>query len=127
MSTAPWLDHYDSGVPRTLAPYPSRTLIDYLDDAVRDAPHSPALFFKGATVTFEALDRSSDALATALVNLGIKRGDRVALLLPNCPQFFVAQFAAWKIGAIVAPLNPLYTDYELEGPIRTHGIETIVT
>jgi len=51
----------------------------------------------------------------------------VALLLPNCPQFFIAQFAAWKIGAIVAPLNPLYTEYEIEGPLREHGVETIVT
>ena len=59
--------------------------------------------------------------------MGVKQTDRVALLLPNCPQFFIAQFAAWKIGAIVAPLNPLYTEYEIEGPLREHGVETIVT
>jgi long-chain acyl-CoA synthetase len=47
--------------------------------------------------------------------------------LPNCPQFFIAEFGAWKIGAIVAPLNPIYTEHELEGPLREHGIETIVT
>jgi long-chain acyl-CoA synthetase len=57
----------------------------------------------------------------------VARGDRVALVLPNCPQFFIAQFGAWKIGAIVAPFNPTYTERELEGPIREHGIETIVT
>ena len=55
----------------------------------------------------------------------IARGDRVGLLLPNCPQFFIAQFGAWKIGAIVAPLNPIYTEHELEGPLREHGIETV--
>ena len=59
--------------------------------------------------------------------LGISRGDRVGLLLPNCPQFFIAQFGAWKIGAIVAPLNPIYTEHELEGPLREHGIETVIT
>src|SRR5581483_8509414 len=69
----------------------------------------------------------SDACAAAFASLGIRRGDRVALLLPNCPQFFIAEFAAWKIGAIVAPLNPVYTEHELEGPLRDNGIETIVT
>src|SRR5262249_25265542 len=58
--------------------------------------------------------------------LGVRQGDRVGLLLPNCPQFLIAQYGAWKIGAIVAPLNPIYTEQELEGPIRDHGIETIV-
>ena len=56
-----------------------------------------------------------------------RRGDRVALLLPNCPQFFIAQFAAWKIGAIIAPLSPIYTEQELEAPLRDNGVETIVT
>ena len=54
---APWLAHYDPGVPATLAPYPDRTLVDYIADAVRDAPNSPALLFKGAKVTYGELDR----------------------------------------------------------------------
>ena len=124
---APWFAHYDEGVPRTLAPYPHRTLIDYLADWSRDHPNQPALLFKGATITYGALDRLSDACAAAFVSLGVKRGDRVALLLPNCPQFQIAQFGAWKTGAIVAPLNPIYTEPELEGPLRDHDIETIVT
>ncbi len=125
--TAPWLAHYDEGVPATLAPYPNRTLVDYLADAARDRPQQAALLFKGATLTYGELDRLSDACAAAFRSLGVQRGDRVALLLPNCPQFLIAEFAAWKIGAIVAPLNPLYTEQELEGPLREHGIETIVT
>ena len=124
---APWLAHYDAGVPTTLAPYPHRTLLDYLADHVRERPHAPALLFKGATITFEQLERESDAFAAALLALGVRRGDRVALLLPNCPQFFIAELGAWKIGAIVAPLNPIYTEHELEGPLRDNGIETIVT
>ncbi len=125
--TAPWLAHYDAGVPQTLAPYADRTLLDYLADAARTRPTDAALLFKGATVTTAALEELSDALASAFQRLGIGRGDRVALLLPNCPQFFIAQFAAWKIGAIVAPLNPIYTEHELERPLLEHGIETIVT
>src|SRR3954469_24911442 len=126
-STAPWLAPSDPGVPATLEPYPNRTLVDYVADAARTAPDSPALLFKGATVTYCELDRLSDACACALAALGVKRGDRVGLLLPNCPQFFIAQFGTWKLGAIVAPLNPTYTEHELEGPLREHGVETVVT
>jgi len=90
MLAAPWLSHYDADVPRSLAPYPNRTILDYLADLVRTRPHDPALLFKGATISWEQLDRDADAFAAALVGLGMARGDRVGLLLPNCPQFFVA-------------------------------------
>src|SRR5438552_13847801 len=128
MSTAaPWLARYDPGVPATLAPYPARTLVDYLADAARSQPDKPALLFKGATMTYGRLARLSDACAAAFSALGVRRGDRVGLLLPNCPQFLIAEFGAWKLGAIVAPLNPIYTEHELEGPLRDHAVETIVT
>ena len=126
-SATPWLSHYDPGVPPSLAPYPDRTLVDELADAARDRPKRPALLFKGSTITYAELDRLSDACAAAFISLGVKRGDRIALMLPNCPQFSIAQFAAWKIGAIVAPLNPIYTEPELELPLREHGVETILT
>jgi long-chain acyl-CoA synthetase len=125
--SAPWLDHYDADVPKTLGSYPNRTLLDYLDDAVREQPSAPALLFKGGAVSWADLDRLSDAFAAGLGSLGVAPGDRVALLLPNCPQFFIAELGAWKVGAIVAPLNPIYTEHELEGPLRDNGVETIVT
>ncbi|HUR32617.1 MAG TPA: long-chain fatty acid--CoA ligase [Vicinamibacterales bacterium] len=124
---AAWLASYDRTVPITLAPYPNRTILDYVSDLARARPHRPALLFKGATMTWAELERDSDAFAVALAGLGVKRGDRVGLLLPNCPQFFVAELGAWKLGAIVAPLNVIYTEHELEGPLRDNGIETIVT
>src|SRR5207247_1223225 len=68
-----------------------------------------------------------DAFAAALVELGVKRGDRVALILPNCPQFMIAELGAWKAGAIVVPLNPIYTEHELIGPLSDTGAETILT
>jgi long-chain acyl-CoA synthetase len=126
-SPAPWLEHYDAGVPRTLTPYPRRTALDYLDASARERPARPALLFKGATLTWRELEQLSDACASAFAALGIARGDRIGLLLPNCPQFLIAQFGAWKIGAIVAPLNPTYTEREIETPLRDHEIETIVT
>jgi long-chain acyl-CoA synthetase len=124
---ARWLPHYDRDVPATLAPYPQRTLLDYLSDFARTTPKAHVMLFKGASFTYEWLEHESDALAAALSARGVKTGDRVALLLPNCPQFFVAEMAVWKLGAIVAPMNPTYTEHELEGPLRDHGIETIVT
>ena len=126
-AAAPWLAHYDPGIPPSLAPYPERTLVDYLADAARGRPDRPAILFKGAAISYARLERLSDECACAFSSLGVRRGDRVALLLPNCPQFLIAQFGAWKIGAIVSPLNPVYTERELEGPLRDHGVETIVT
>jgi long-chain acyl-CoA synthetase len=123
----PWLAHYDDGVPATLAPYPRKTLVDYVADAAREHPAAPALLFKGASIGYRDLEALSDDCAAAFASLGVQRGERVALLLPNCPQFFIAELAAWKLGAIVAPINPTYTERELEGPLREHGIETIVT
>ncbi len=126
-SRSPWLSHYDAGVPATLKPYPQQTLLASLAGFARTQPDQAALLFKGARLSYSELERLSDASASAFAALGITRGDRVGLLLPNCPQFVIAQFGAWKLGAIVAPLNPIYTEHELEGPIREHGIETVVT
>lgn len=106
MVKRPWLAHYDQGVPASLEPYPDLTLVDYLWANARDEPEHPVVLFKGATVTASRLERLSNAFAAALLDLGVSPGDRVALLLPNCPQFLIAQFGAWKAGAIVAPLDP---------------------
>ena len=124
---APWLASYDRGVPATLAPYPNRTILDFVTDQARSRPDRPALLFKGAAVSWAQLERDSDVFASALRAIGVGRGDRVGLVLPNCPQFYVAELAAWKLGAIVAPLNPMYTEHELEGPLRDNGIDTVVT
>ena len=122
----PWLGHYDPGVAATLTPYPRRTLLDYVSESATRAPNHPAILFKGASVSYGALEHLSDACAAAFAALGIVRGDRVALLLPNCPQFVIAELGAWKIGAIVAPLNPLYTEAELESALRESGATAIV-
>ena len=122
-----WLAQYDSDVPPSLEPYPDRTLLDYLRQLAADRPAAPALLFKGDTVTYARLDRESDALARAFHEMGVRKGDRVGLVLPNCPQFFIAQFAIWKLGAIVAPLNPIYTEHELEGPLREQDVKLLVT
>ena len=121
-----WHERYDEGVPNTLEPYPERTLLDYLSESARNWPNRPALLFKGSTVTYGQLESESDSLAAALVAIGVKRGDRVALCLPNCPQFVIAEFAAWKAGAIVCPFNPTYSDREMGEALRATGAETLV-
>src|SRR5690348_6085901 len=109
----PWLQHYDEGVPRTIGIYPDKTLVDFVREHAEAKPDAPALIFKGRPLSWRKLDRQSDALAGALRRDGVKAGDRVALLLPNCPQFVISELAIWKLGAIVAPENPIYTDEEL--------------
>ncbi len=114
MATAPWLDHYDPGVPRTLLPYPDRTLLDYVREAAERGPERTAVLFRGAALSNARLERESDSLAAALVARGLRKGDRVALVLPNSPQFVIAELGIWKAGGVVAPLNPIYTGHELE-------------
>jgi long-chain acyl-CoA synthetase len=123
----PWLAHYDQDVPRTLVPYPERTLVDFLTELARDHGDKAALLFKGTTVTYGQLDAESTAFAAALWTLGVRKGDCVALMLPNCPQFFVAQFGAWKVGAIAVGVNPTYTERELEQMLDAIRVKTIVT
>jgi long-chain acyl-CoA synthetase len=119
-----WLKQYDQGVPHSLKPYPERTLLDMVHDAAQQRPDHPALLFKGAQLSYGELDRLSDAFAAALVAQGVQGGDRVAVLLPNCPQFVIGQLGAWKAGAVVAPLNPLYTERELTQMLADCGAET---
>ena len=117
----PWLAHYDADVAHSIAPYPDRTLIDYLADLSRAHGDRPAVLFKGASVSYRRLETQSDAFAAAVVSLGVRPGDRVALLLPNCPQFMVAQFGIWKAGGVVVALNPLYSERELEAALESTG------
>jgi len=126
MTTHSWLEHYDPGVPATLQPYPERSLLDYLTETAQRSGDKPALLFKGATVTYAQLERLSTSFAAALVRLGVRPGDRIALCLPNCPQFLITEFGAWKAGAIVCPFNPTYTDREMEAALTTSGAETVV-
>jgi long-chain acyl-CoA synthetase len=121
-----WLAHYDAHVPATLSPYPEKTLVDYLRQNASDAPEAPAVLFKGRALSYAELDRLTDRFAAALARAGVQRGDRVALVLPNCPQFLIAELGAWKAGATVLPLNPLYTGNELAEPLQASAAKVAV-
>jgi long-chain acyl-CoA synthetase len=122
----PWLSHYDAGVPKTLAPYPDRTLLDYLAESARTLGSKPILSMKGRVVSYAELERDTNAFAAALAANGVKKGDRVALCLANCPQFFVAEIGAWKVGAIACPFNPTYTEREMQDALAATGAKTLV-
>ena len=122
-----WTRHYDPDVPETLAPYPNKTLVDYLREHAASLPNAPAILFKGRRVSNAELDRLSDRFASALVRYGVRHGDRIALVMPNTPQFLIAEIGAWKAGATVLPLNPLYTGPELVEPLRSASVEIVVT
>ena len=126
MQDRPWFKFYDPGVPHTLEPYPDLTLLDVVDETVRRRPEQRLLIFKGASLTYGEVARLSDALAAALVAQGVQKGSRLATLLPNCPQMVIVQLAAWKLGCIVAPMNPLYTERELEQLLNEVGATTLV-
>jgi long-chain acyl-CoA synthetase len=126
MQSYKWLQHYDPGVPATLEPYPERTLLDYLSETVAQHPDRPALLFNGGKISYGQLERLSDSLAAGLVALGVRPGDRVALCLPNCPQFVIAEFGVWKAGAISCPFNPTYSDREMEEALGATGAETLI-
>jgi long-chain acyl-CoA synthetase len=126
MASKPWLSHYDEGVPATLQPYPRKTLVDVVSETARLRPGHPALIFKGEHISYGELEHRSDALAAALVAQGVKKGDRVAILMPNCPQYIIAELAVWKAGGIVASVNPLYTEPELEHALNECGAETAI-
>jgi long-chain acyl-CoA synthetase len=122
-----WLSHYDPDVPRSLEPYPSDTLIDYLGRLAANHGDQPAILFKGARLTYRQLDSASNALAAALIASGVKRGDRVAVVLPNCPQFLIAEFGVWKAGAVVVALNPTYSERELQQALDSTRADTVIT
>jgi long-chain acyl-CoA synthetase len=121
----PWFAHYDPGVPHQLN-YPQIPLFKFLEDVADRFPNRVATIFQGATLTYRQLDGLANRFANTLLALGVRKGDRVALLLPNCPQFLISYYGALKIGAIVVATNPLWVEREVEYQMNDCGAETIV-
>ncbi|MBA2529405.1 MAG: AMP-binding protein [Euzebyales bacterium] len=121
----PWLASYPPGVPHSY-PYPEVPVTRLLDDAAKDFPDSVALEFLGATLTYRELGTHVDRFATALCHLGVEKGDRVGVVLPNCPQHVIALFAALRIGAVVTEHNPVGTGEQLEKQVNDAGCKVLV-
>ena len=107
----PWLQHYDYWV-RPHMSYPGRPLGDILALTAVHRPDRTATHFLGAELTYLELKQRADALAGSLAALGIVKGDRVGIMLPNCPQYIIASFAILELGAVIVNINPSYTPRE---------------
>jgi long-chain acyl-CoA synthetase len=122
----PWLDHYDYWV-RAHMNYPRRPLHEILRIAAVEVPDRPATAFLGAQLTFAEIKERADKFAAALARLGVRQGDRVGIMLPNCPQYVFATFAVLRLGAIVVNVNPLYTPREVSVVARDSGMRAMLT
>jgi len=122
----PWHQHYDYNVPTTIR-YPRLAVHELLALPANAVPDKPALNFYGTEITFHELRSLVLRFANALVALGVKKGDRVGIHLPNCPQYLIAYYGTVALGAIVVNLNPLYTPDELKLMVTTSGAETLIT
>jgi len=122
----PWLKFYEPHVPEHLD-YPETTMPAVLEETARKYPDHTALIFNNAKITFREYNEAVDRFAAALQGLGVKKGDRVAVHLLNCPQFPIAYYAVLRIGGIVVPCNPVYTAREMRHQLKDSGAEVIVT
>jgi long-chain acyl-CoA synthetase len=122
----PWLKFYEPHVPESVD-YPTTTMPVILEETAHKYPNHIALIFKDTKIAFREYNEAVDRFAAALQGLGVKKGGRVAIHLPNCPQFPIAYYAALRIGAIVVPCNPIYTAREMRHQVSDSGAEVIVT
>ena len=125
IDSRPWLKQYPPEIPATLE-YREAPLYSLLEDAASAYPDLPALRFATHRLTFAQVWAQAQRFAAALAALGLVKGDRVALMLPNCPQYVIAYYGTLRAGGIVAQVNPLYTPRELDYLLNDSGAEVIV-
>ena len=126
----PWQKNYDSHVPKTLKPYPEFPLHDFLRQSAQKFPDRPLTLTSAAIpvagrmkkiLTYREVDQLSDALAVGLVEMGLQKGDRVAIVMPNCAQFVISFYAILKAGGVVAATNPTYPPDKLAHQLKDSG------
>lgn len=121
----PWFKFWPEGVPKHIE-YPEIPLSDFLRRSAEKYPNNTAIVYFDGKITYKELDLAVDKFATALTDLGVNKGDRVAIFLPNTPQFIIAYYGTLKIGAIETAISPLHKERELEFELRDSEAETIV-
>lgn len=122
----PWLKRYESSVPHSID-YPEVSLYEMFKQTAERYPENKAVSFFGREYSYRELLAMVDAFAAALQGLGVGKGDRVAIHLPNCTQFPIAYYGALAVGAIVVPCNAMYVARELAFQLQDSGARTIVT
>ena len=121
----PWLKFYPEGVPEEVE-IPDQSIPEIFDEAADKYANNIALVFYGKKIRYHTLRELIDRFATALADLGVAKGDTVALFLLNCPQFVIAYFAALKVGAKVTPISPVYTSKEVKHQLADSEAQTII-
>jgi long-chain acyl-CoA synthetase len=121
----PWLASRTGGAPRRIG-VEARSLQSLLEDSASRSPRSLCLSYQGASFTYSEVEETSSRFASALISLGLQRGDRVGLFMPNMPQFVFGYFGALKAGAVVVPCSPLYKEKELEYQLKDSGASFVV-
>ncbi|WP_058616666.1 long-chain-fatty-acid--CoA ligase [Tepidimonas taiwanensis] len=121
----PWLKHYPAGVPAEIDPGQYRSLVALMEESFRKYAERPAYSFLGKEWTYRQVDEASRALAAYLQSLGLQRGDRVAVMMPNVPQYPIAVAAILRAGYVLVNVNPLYTARELEHQLKDSGAKAI--
>ncbi|MFN2145217.1 MAG: AMP-binding protein, partial [Anaerolineales bacterium] len=132
--TKAWLQFYDQGVPYSIE-YPPIPLDKLLKQSAEKHPDQRAILFGGSlgsrvmdrSLSYRELDDAVDRFAAAMQVLGIKKRDRVAIFMPNCPQFVIAYYGTMRAGGIAVPCNPLYTAKEITHQLNDAGAQIIVT
>lgn len=125
MDERPWFKNYDKGVPQHID-YPEIPLHQLLEDAARTYPDAPCTIFKGASISFKEMDEITDRLAAGLADLGVRKGDRVGIFMPNTPQFVMAYFGILKAGGVVVASNFMYGPREIEHQANDSGMEVVI-
>ena len=120
----PWTKSYDKGVPESID-VPAYPVQHFLEEAARRVPTNTALVFQGKELTYDELNKASDAIAAGLAANGFKKGDRAVIYMPNLPQFVIIYYGILKAGGIVIATNPLYTERELQHQLKDCGAETV--
>jgi long-chain acyl-CoA synthetase len=121
----PWLHLYDAGVPADVE-VPDQPLTAFLSASAKRVPERTAIRFFGRSVSYRELDEAANRFANALLALGVRGGDRLALLMPNCPQMVIAYYGGLRAGAVIVPCNPLYVESELEHQLADAAPTVIV-
>ncbi|WP_290902472.1 AMP-binding protein, partial [Ferroglobus sp.] len=122
----PWYKHYPKHVPKSLE-YPERNLFENLKISAKKFPENYAVVYKDFPYTYEKLLELSNKFANFLLSFGIKKGDRVALYLPNIPQFVIAYYGALASGGVVVACNALYKEKEVEYILSDSKAKVVVT
>jgi len=125
----PWFKSYFVGpskLPKTMEPYPKMSVYQFLEDAAINYPSNVACVYLDKEITYEDLKVDVDKLATAFADLGVKKGDKVATILPNCPQFIICDFAIMRLGAVHVPLSILHKAPDVLYELDESGTETII-